>query len=324
MTADSKPTTSVPTNLYMDLGNSNIRAIQTGLKPLVIKSQCAPVLAGMTEKEASDSSPITRWNDITLHWGEQASKYRTFTTVVEEGKATLVKTLASAAIRSQRGSSNLQIKAYLTVPHANYKKAYDTLKGKHRFTRNGVRFDVDVTEVHYLQESHAAALYCLNSGLLKPDGLTLVVDAGCGTLNTLVVDNATGEMVGEFGSSENYGCILLARMIAEDNRLRSALSDEPWPHVIMDCMENGTWAYAYTGVNFKDIAQEHIASYFKRVSKVALNRAAQYRSSIRSVLWVGGTTNLFRDLVAGSEMMIIPDEPGLANLRGLEQYFTND
>ena len=298
----------------VDIGNYAIKTLLSSREVRKVRSLFCDLQEWDTPKRHDDLSPLVVTDYGRYHFGTKARHYNTCKALVNGDKlepSIFVPAVLSTLTEQFNGQ---RVSLTISVP-AEYHDTRDleaALVRKHQFYRNGEPTLVNITNVTKVLEGTGAWSYAKSLGLVKPEGYTVVLDLGGGTVNCLVIAE-DGEPVGNPISLDQAGGIALATRIAQDPRFGREVQDYPDTSLILDGIAAGSWRYGQQATFHW--GQDHIEPWFAGVKARLRAAIAPHVRNVSGFLVVGGNADLVREYLP--DTWVVPELPQEANIRGL-------
>jgi hypothetical protein len=308
-----------PLRLFLDFGNHSLKYIYEGdTKPKSIRAWRFDQFGEFKSRRhvGTEQSPVVCTKGNIYFFGDEARLQGEVVENVKGNKADQVCPGFLAAIDSRVHGK--QLKITMTVPNLELFEATalaDTRKkllGSWDIIRNGEEISFTVIDLEVEQEGLGSFYMAKDQGLLK-EGLTLLIDLGCGTAISAIF-NAEGKAIKQ-KTLEDVGMIDLCKRIADG--LSDRLTETPKERLIMQGIEDGTYSYGTTGVDFTDLFEQNSKVWLKRIMDTFISEYSSVRSEIRNILVTGGTSLV---ATAINPKLIRVDSPIFANILGLANF----
>jgi len=193
----------------------------------------------------------------------------------------------------------------------------NALKGGHNVKFNGENrlSTVDVSVLNVMEEGAGAMV--LHNSDIDPDSQTLIFDLGSGT-TILSVFGTRGKLIDR--TVIPSGTTSLIERIAKHAGMRDQLKQQGDRHLIIEAIENGTFAYGRSGgFDFRAIYDEALVPWVQSTLAPALAAASQWMLSSSTIVAIGGGSQLptITQFLSAKGITPLPGG-GWANARGLE------
>ncbi|MBD1903783.1 ParM/StbA family protein [Trichocoleus sp. DQ-A3] len=222
--------------------------------------------------------------------------------VFEGNKCDLAWLLALVAIEPNPGQSSVLIETMVVaLPDSRNQQAIAAIKrieGIKEFSRNGIDLVANVKKVEPVDECFPAYKFAKTKGLFRaPNKINGILDLGGGTgIGRLFTSNGT---LIRGADVILPGTFKLAAHIAA--ALTPQLGHSANLGLIMDAIENGSFCYGSTEINFEPIYQKSREQWISEIrSKLKIAWTTQI-SDLGEVLIIGGSATLAQPLVEATK-----------------------
>lgn len=341
----NKTQTTVQTYTHwLDVGNYSVQAISAE-RPndiLTIRSLTYPLTFGeapLTSKR-NEHNPLMVYNGRAYHAGEAALSYRNGSEATVKGEKTRLEKQVELMLATIQpwSDTTLCINLVMTVPNP-YEEVQELdatgnvisvqavgdlltngLTGAYQFMRNGHNISLTVECVTVVQEGLPAVLKARRDGSVPNHGITVCLDLGGGTANTLLVDDA-GDVLG-YMSLPGMGGVRLASAIRSNElfqkRCKRAGVGVPSVERVMSAIAAGK-RYAGNNVvaHWEDIFVGELTRWYgSLIGDVELG-LGDLGTDVTALMMTGGNANLLREYVDTD--VFIPSNAEAYNITALKE-----
>lgn len=313
--------TLATTHYVVDVGNYNIKSLQTGnTSPLVIRSLVTDA-TNFRKQTGTANTPLMFIDGKSYHFGSKAYDYPDYQPIVLGDKTSpiLFRNAVLATIQPETDNETIDVELSITLPNdfADKDALRESLLGTHQYRLNGLSAQVTIHSVNTHLEGEPAYLYAKSLNLVPDTGYTLLVDIGGGTWNVLVF-NPSGDVIGQPMSIDQGGGIALARLIANDSQLIAKLrGDIADVALIQDGLTNSVHEYGETGISWEGTLDAHLNTWFRGGIDRTMSMVKPYLPKVKRILFTGGNAHLLREYIEKGKINAIIPTPELANVLGM-------